>query len=84
MYFPKQHNEWTVTEKLGTDRSIASLFPQILHYNVYLPSMQRVDVILNDKGRNSFEENAIVSDSGARALLRHQSLLLHNPNVVNR
>ena len=39
------------------------------------------NVILNDKGRNSVEQNAIVPDS---AQLRHQALLLHSPNVVNQ
>ena len=42
-----------------------------------------VNVILN-KGRNSVEQNAIVHDNSARALLRHYALLLQSPDVVNQ
>ena len=42
------------------------------------------DVILNDKGRNSDEQNAIVHDNSDRALhvLRPQAPLLQSPNAV--
>ena len=42
------------------------------------------DVILNDKGRNSVEQNAIVHDNSDRVLLRLQALLLESPDVVNQ
>ena len=42
------------------------------------------DVILNDKGRNSVEQNAKVPDNSTRALLRHQTLLLQSPDVFNQ
>ena len=42
------------------------------------------DVILNNKGRNSVEQNAIVHDNSDRALLRHRAPLLQSPNVVNQ
>ena len=41
-------------------------------------------VIRNDKGRNSVEQNAIVPDNSAGALLRHQASLLQSPDVVNQ
>ena len=84
MYFPKQHYESIEPEKSGIKRFSASLFPQILHYDVTLPSMQCFDVILNDKGRNSVEQNAIVHDNSDRALLRHRAPLLQSTNVVNQ
>ena len=74
MYFPKQHYESIVPEKSGIKRFSASLFPQLLHY----------DVILNDKGRNSVEQNAIVHGNSDRPLLRPQAQLLQSPNVVNQ
>ena len=40
MYFPKQHYESIVPEKSGINRFSASLFLQILHYDINLPSMQ--------------------------------------------
>ena len=52
----------------------ASLFPQILQYDVNLPSMQCVC----RQGRNSVEQNAIVPDNSDRALLRQQALLLQS------
>ena len=42
------------------------------------------DVILNDKGRNSVEQNAIVHDNSDRSPLRPQAPLLQSPNVVNQ
>ena len=42
------------------------------------------NVILNDKGRNSVEQNAIVHDNSDRALLRPQAPLLQSANVVNQ
>ena len=41
------------------------------------------DVILNDKGRYSVEQNAIVPHNSDWALLRHKALLLQSPNAVN-
>ena len=82
MYFQKQHYESIVPEKSGIKRFSASLFPQILHYDVTLPSM--FDVILNGKGRNSVEQNAIVHDNSDRALLRPQAPLLQSADVVNQ
>ena len=43
-----------------------------------------LDVILNDKGRNSVEQNAIVHDNSDRALLHYRAPLLQSPNVVNQ
>ena len=43
-----------------------------------------LDVILNGKGRNSVEQNAIVNDNSDRSLLRHRAPLLQSPNVVNQ
>ena len=45
---------------------IASLFPQILHYDVNLPSMHVFDVILKDKGRNVVEQNAMVPNNSSK------------------
>ena len=42
MYFPKQHYESIVPEKSGINMFSASLFPQILHYDLNLLSMQFV------------------------------------------
>ena len=42
------------------------------------------DVILNGKGRNSVEENAIVHDNSDLALLRPQAPLLQSTDVVNQ
>ena len=42
------------------------------------------DVILNDKGRNSVEQNAIVHDNSDQALLRPHAPLLQSLNVVNQ
>ena len=52
----KQHYESIVPQKSGINTFSASLFPQILHYDVNLSVF---DVILN-KGHNSVEQNAIV------------------------
>ena len=41
------------------------------------------DVILNDEGRNSVKQNAIVHDNSTRALLRHQERL-HSTDVANK
>ena len=40
--------------------------------------------MLNHKGRNSVEQNAIVPAYSAQAKLRHQAPLLQSPDVVNQ
>ena len=40
--------------------------------------------ILNDKGRHSVQQNAIVHHNSDRSLLRHRATLLQSPNVVNQ
>ena len=57
MYFPKQHYESKVPEKSGIKRFSASVFPQLLHYDVTLRRCNVFDVILYNKGRNSVEQN---------------------------
>ena len=84
MYFPKNHYESIVPEK----QALKGLLHHFSRKYCIMTSLYRrcnvLGVILNDKGRNSVEQNAIVHDNSDRALLRHRGPLLQSPNVVNQ
>ena len=67
---PKQHYESIVPEKSGINIFSASLFSQIYIMTSIYRRCNAFDVILN-KGRNSIEQNAIVSDNRHYCITRH-------------
>ena len=62
MYFPKHYYESIVHEKSGINMFIALLFPKYCIMTSIYRQCNVFGVILNDKGRNSVEQNATVPD----------------------
>ena len=82
MYFLKQHYEGIVPE----EQALKGLVHHFYRKYCIMTSLYRrcnvLDIILNDKGRNSVEQYAIVHDNSDQSLLRHRAPLLQSPNVV--
>ena len=77
--FPKQHYESIVPKNQALICLVHHFFRKYCIMTSIYRQCNVFDVILNDKGCNSVEQNAIVPDNSA-----HQAPLLQSPDVVNQ
>ena len=84
MSFPKQHYESIKPEKMALKGLVHHFSRKYCIMTTLYRRCNVLNVILNGKGRNSVEQNAIVYDNSDRSLLRHRAPLLQSPNVINQ